>query len=299
MDGGPGVLAEVVFRSLAECGRWYPPRPPWGDPHAYLTLACVEGAAPVLVRFVDGPRVAPGEPGRFVLAPVVFAPDWDAVALQPGVEFRLLDPGFNAFIGRGRVLELLDRTPVPPDDPGPSVEPRPDGWYGPPARVRIARGEGRFPNVGRLADGTQFVAYAVTAYPTDYKFRESDWMEVKRVQAVAHYFDPDGRHLRTDVRVGGVEADDGADRKAFGHLNAIHDELVAVCGGADPEYGDIWVQLFSADVDGIRYALRYERHEHEDPAEAEEAGRPGYESVVFDPRDIVFHPPWNDGIYDT
>jgi hypothetical protein len=101
------------------------------------------------------------------------------------------------------------------------------------------------------------------------------------------------------MRVGGVEADKNARPKAFGHLNAIHDELVAACGGAEPEYGDIWAQLFSVEIDGIRYALRYERHEYEDPTEAEEADRPGYESVVFDPQDVVFGPPWNNGGYDT
>jgi hypothetical protein len=194
---------------------------------------------------------------------------------------------------------LLARTPVPPNDPGPPAGRGPDGWYGPPGQVRIARGTGRFPNVGRLPDGTQFLAYVVTAFPLGYRFRERDWQEVKRVQAVAHYFDPDGRHLRTDVRVGGVEADRNVTPKAFGHLIAIHDELVAACGGAEPEYGDIWAQPFSVDIDGIRYALRYERHEHGDPAEAREVGGPGYESVVFDPMEVVFHAPWSEGAYDT
>jgi hypothetical protein len=101
------------------------------------------------------------------------------------------------------------------------------------------------------------------------------------------------------VRVGGVEADEDAGNKAFGHLNAIHDELVAACGGVEPDYRDVWLQLFSIDIDGIRYGLRYERHEFADPTEAAEAGGPGYESVVFDPQDVVFHPPWNNGVYDT
>jgi hypothetical protein len=26
---------------------------------------------------------------------------------------------------------------------------------------------------------------------------------------------------------------------------------------------------------------------------------PGHEAVVFDPLDVVFHPPWNGGTYDT
>src|SRR5262245_46496774 len=131
MDGGPGVLVEVVFRSRAECGRWYPPRPPWGGRSAYLALACVEGStSPTLIRFVDGPRIAPGEPGRFVLVPQI--PSGDGPALQPGVRFSLLEPRFNAPVGAGRVLERLERTPVPPEDVR-RVSDRPPGtWYGPP-----------------------------------------------------------------------------------------------------------------------------------------------------------------------
>jgi hypothetical protein len=290
MDGGSGVLAEVVFRSRAECGRWYPPRPPWGGRSAYLTLACIEGSTgPILVRFVDGPRVAPGEPGRFVLVPQPGSAG-DDTALQPGVRFALLDPRFPAYVGAGRVLERLEQTPVPPEDADRVEDRPPGGWYGPPVRLRIPRDEHRFTNVGRLADGTQFLADVTGAFPVNYRSWGGDLRAVKRWQAVAHYFDGEGRHLSADVRLGGVDADDKAVDNAFRHLNAIHDELAA---GGEPEFGDIWVQLFSVEIDGIRYELCYEQREPED----EEDG--GGEFVMFWPRDILFHPPWDSGGYST
>jgi hypothetical protein len=292
MDGGPGVVAEVVFRSRAECGRWYPPRPPWGSPHAYLALACVEGTrCPVLVRFVDGPRVSPGEPGRFVLTPQ--PPSGEGTPLQPGVRFSLLEPRFDAPVGAGRVLERVGRAPVPPEDAGREGAGLSGTWYGPPSRLRIPRDEDRFTNVGRLADGTQFMAYITGAFPVGYQVSLEDWQTVKRWQAVAHFFDADGRHLRTAARLSGVEADDPAGVKAFRHLNAIHDELAA---GGEPEFGDIGVQLFSVEIDGIRYELRYEKNEY---VEALKDEGEGYECVMFWPRDIMFHPPWDGGHYST
>jgi hypothetical protein len=288
MDGGPGVLTEVVFRSREECGRWYPPRPPWGGRSAYMTLLCIEGTtSPILVRFVAGPRVAAGEPGRFVLAPQ--PPLGDMAALQPGVRFSLLDARFSPFIGTGRVLELLDRTPIPPEDLDPVDERTARAWHGPPTRLRIARDEHRFTNVGRLRDGTQFMAGVVGAFPTAYRFSSDDWQTVKRWQAVAHHFDADGRHLRTDVRLGGVEVDDRHTDRAFGHLHAIYDELAT---NGEPEFGDIRVQCFSAEIDGIRYELQYERREDLDEDER-------YECVKFWPWDIMFHPPWDSGAYST
>jgi hypothetical protein len=283
MEGGPGVLAEVVFRSQAECGRWYPPRPPWGGVHTYLVSVCLEGGTcPVLVRVVDGPRVAAGEPGRFVLVPL---PEMGGgELLQPGARFSLLDARYRPFVGSGHILERLARTPIPPGDADRADDHPPAAPYGPPTRLRIARDEHRFTNVGRRADGTQFMAYVVGAFPVGWRSRTRDWRKVKRWQAVAHYLDGDGRHLRTDVRLGGVEADRHAANKAFQHLTAIYNELTV---GGEPDYGDIWAQLFSINIDGILYELRYERRA------SEEGGAD--ETVTFLPMDVVFAPPWDRG----
>jgi hypothetical protein len=255
----------------------------------------VEGTtSPVLVRIVDGPRLAPGEPGRFILVPQ--PPSGDGAVLQPGVPFFLLDVRYGARVGSGRVLERLERTPVPPEDDGRANAEPPRSWYGPPVRLRIPRDEHRFTNVGRRADGTQFMAYVVGAFPTGYRVSD-DWRTKKRWQAVAHYFDGEGRHLRTDVRLGGVEADGDAVARAFRHLNAIYDELAA---GGEPEFGDIRVQLFSVDVDGIRYELSYEQHDVEDEYGNEEEDKDmGYECVTLWPDNIVFGPPWDTGRYST
>src|SRR5262249_24480446 len=180
------ILAEVVFLSRAECGRWYPPRPPW-DGVPYLVLACVEGTtSPLLVRFIDGPRVAAGEPGRFVLAPQAVTSSGtllgDPSAFQPGVRFILIDVKYNGSVGSGVVLERLRRTTPPLDDPGPKDELPPGKRYGPPTRLRIRRDEGRFVNVGRLANGTQFLAYVCGAFPAGYRVSAGDWQTKKRWQ---------------------------------------------------------------------------------------------------------------------
>jgi formate hydrogenlyase regulatory protein HycA len=295
MSDAPCILAEVVFRSRAECGRWYPPRPPW-DSVPYLVTACVEGTtSPLLVRIIDGPRVAAGEPGRFVLAPqaVTSAGDLlgDPSAFQPGVRFFLIDARFSGRVGTGVVLERLRRTAPPLDEPEPPDDGPPWKRSGPPTRLSIRRDEGRFVNVGRLADGTQFLAYVCGAFPDGCRFSEDDWRTKKRWQAVVHRFDAGGHHTHTEVRLGGVEADGDAGARAFRHLNAMYDDLAA---GGEPEFGDIWVELFSREVDGITYGLFYEQSE-EEPDEYEGRG----EWVMLEPWDIMFHPPWDSGYYST
>jgi formate hydrogenlyase regulatory protein HycA len=288
------ILAEVVFRSREECGRWYPPRPPW-DAVPYLVGVCIQGTtSPLLVRIIDGPRVAAGEPGRFVLAPHAVTSSGDLIgdpsAFQPGVRFNLLDARFHGRVGTGVVLERVRRTLPPLGEPAPPDEEPPGKRYGPPTRLRIRRDEGRFVNVGRLADGTQFLAYVCGAFPTGYRVAD-DWQTKKRWQAVVHRFDAGGRHLHTEVRLGGVEADPEAAAKAFRHLNAIYDDLAA---GGEPDFCDIWVKLFSVDIDGNTYGLFYEQSE-EEPGEGEGRG----EWVILEPWDIMFHPPWNSGGYST
>jgi hypothetical protein len=295
MSDEPCILAEVVFRSRAECGRWYPPRPPW-DAVPYLVLACVEGTtSPLLVRFIDGPRVAAGAPGRFILAPQAVTNSGallgDPSAFRPGVRFSLIDVKFHGSVGTGVVLGQVRRHTPPPDEPDPADERPPGKRYGPPTRLRIRRDEGRFVNVGRLANGTRFLAYVCGAFPEGYRISADDWQTKKRWQAVVHRFDAGGSHTHTEVRLGGVEADGNAGARAFRHLNAIYDDLAA---DGEPEFCDIRVQLFSVEIDRITYGLFYEQSE-EDPAEGEGRG----EWVRLAPWDIMFHPPWDSGSYST
>src|SRR5262249_13832202 len=145
--------------------------------------------------------------------------------------------------------------------------------------------------VGRLRDGTQFLAYVCGAFPAGYQVSADDWQTKKRWQAVVHRFDADGRHRHTEVRLGGVEADGDAGARAFRHLNPMYDHLAA---DGEPELGDIWVQLFSGEIEGIVYGLFYEQSE-EEPEEYEGLG----EWVMLEPWDIMFHPPWDSGSYST
>lgn len=101
-----------------------------------------------------------------------------------------------------------------------------------------------------------------------------------------------GQFIRSSTikrRSDGRRASDQAADKAFGYLHAIYDELAA---NGEPEFGDIWVQQFAADIDGIRYELRYKRREDLNEDER-------YECVMFWPWDIMFHPPWDSGAYST
>jgi hypothetical protein len=105
MGSEPCILAEVLFLSEAEGGRRSPPQPPWGEGRWYMPHAVVEGMAEYLgVRFVDGPQVAAGEPGRFVLA-LMYHPRVDYSDLRPGVSFALSEGG--RVVARGQVLEWL------------------------------------------------------------------------------------------------------------------------------------------------------------------------------------------------
>jgi hypothetical protein len=54
------------------------------------------------------------------------------------------------------------------------------------------------------------------------------------------------------------------------------------------------VRLFSVEMDDVTHGLFYEQSE-EDPEPGEERG----EWVMLEPRDIMFHPPWDSGEYST
>ena len=55
---------------------------------------------------------------------------------------------------------------------------------------------GRFTSIGRLPDGTQFMAFVTGAFPTGQEYYlGDDWQTKKRWLAVIHRFDGDGNHI--------------------------------------------------------------------------------------------------------
>jgi len=165
---------------------------------------------------------------------------------------------------------------------------------GKPDQLRIPLDEHRFENVGRLPDGTQFMAYVTGGFPTGMKYYlGDDWQTKKKWLAVIHRFDAEGNHIGTETRLGAfdIEGRQVAGDKAFAHLQDMYAELIAI---GEPEFCDIWVKLFSVEIDGVMYGLFYEQSE-EEPEEGEERG----EWVMLEPRDIMFHPPWDSGNYST
>ena len=163
-----------------------------------------------------------------------------------------------------------------------------------PELIRIPLDEHRFENVGRLPDGTQFMAYVTGAFPTGRKYYSGDdWRTKKKWLAVLHRFDAEGNHIGTEARLGAfdIEGRQVAGDKAFAHLQDMYAELAA---DGEPEFCDIRVKPFSVEIDEVTYGLFYQQSE-EEPEEGEERG----EWVLLEPRDIMFHPPWDGGEYST
>ena len=153
--------------------------------------------------------------------------------------------------------------------------------------------DGRFCNVGRLDDGTQFMAFVTGAFPGpvgSYPAPSSDLRYLKHWLGVVHLFDEEGNHLRTDARLGGfdIEGRSLASYKAWTELNQIAAEL----GFEYAQLCDIYVKLFLVEIDGIQHGLVYEHYN--DGENGEES-----EWVIMWPRDIMFHPPWDSGSYST
>jgi hypothetical protein len=163
-----------------------------------------------------------------------------------------------------------------------------------PYTLRIPLDEYCFENVGFLPDGTQFMAYVTGAFPTGQKYGSGDdWRYKKKWLAVMHRFDADGNHIGSESRLGGfdIEGRQAAGDKAFAHLREMYAELAAA---GEPEFCDIWVRLFSVELDGVTHGLFYEQSE-EEPEPGEGRG----EWVMLEPRHIMFHPPWDSGRYST
>ncbi|MGI4791351.1 MAG: hypothetical protein ACRYFS_21190 [Janthinobacterium lividum] len=165
-----------------------------------------------------------------------------------------------------------------------------------PEKLRIAyedTDDGRFDCVGRLPDGTQFLAFVTGAFPTGEKYYSGDdWPEKKRWLSIVHLFDADGDHIGSETRLGGFDSEgrNVAGEKAYVHLEG----LLADLGSGRAERCDIWVRLFSVEVDGVTHGLFYEVSEWE-PEDGEEP----VEWIMLEPWDIMFHPPWDSSEYST
>ena len=163
--------------------------------------------------------------------------------------------------------------------------------FGPPKTFRIPA-EGPIEYVGRLNDGTQYMAFVTGAFPDDYILNSDndDWQKVKCWIAVLHLFDSDGNHVKSEVRLGGfdIEGREVAGEKACEEVHAMftpyRSKFLKRC--------DIFVKLFSLVIDGITHGLVYRA------TQPEECG-PVFEGVFLEPRDVMFHPPWDSGEWST
>jgi hypothetical protein len=103
-------------------------------------------------------------------------------------------------------------------------------------------------------------------------------------------FDADGNHLTSGVRHGGydIEGASVACKKASAHLK----DMFTPYRSRGPKRCDIFVKPFSVVIDGITHGLIYEAIRHEPDA-------PVVEGVFLQPREVMFHPPWDSGEWST
>jgi hypothetical protein len=166
-----------------------------------------------------------------------------------------------------------------------------------PEKLRIAFEDfdgARFDRVGRLPDGTQFMAFVTGAFPTGEKYcLGDDWRRKKKWLAVVHRFDADGNHIGTVSRLGGYDIEGWGvySDKAFSRLREL---LVELAVSGPPQLCDIWIRPFAIEIDGVTHGLFYELSE-EEPEPSEERG----EWVMLEPWDIMFHPPWDSSEYSS
>ena len=146
----------------------------------------------------------------------------------------------------------------------------------------------RFDFVGRCGE-KQVLAFVTGALPDEGPWQRyidpdnNDWRTDKPWLAVVHLFDAEGNHHGSEARLGGYDSEGYyvAGDKARAQLARMLHELGAV------EPCDIHVKLFSVVIDGIKHSLFY-WHFVEDDSEDE--------AVMLEPRDVMFHPPWESGV---
>jgi len=168
----------------------------------------------------------------------------------------------------------------------------------PPDKLRIPYEDyegARFDCIGRLSDGTQFMAFVTgtfTLRPTEGVKSPAESERRKQWIAVIHRFDAEGNHLRTETRPGGADREGRAIAGARAHEQLLP-LLAELAAGGQPELGDIWVRPFAVEIDGVPHGLYYEESEDSEP------GEPPLEWIMLEPWDIMFHPPWERGQYST
>ncbi|MGW8953343.1 hypothetical protein [Streptomyces sp. NPDC055709] len=148
--------------------------------------------------------------------------------------------------------------------------------------------------IGRYADG-QFYGSLTYAFPDGFSlgsgWEDSGWEEHKRLYAVLHRFDSEGRHIDSDIWCAGTWAeqqrrphgDDSVPARADTRMAAMLDGLPR------REYGDVAIRPFRLTVDGVTFGLVVERH-------AEGEGEDDWAELY--PDRLGFSEPW-DGSYDT
>jgi hypothetical protein len=163
-----------------------------------------------------------------------------------------------------------------------------------PEKVRIPYEDfegARFQNIGRADDGTQFMAFVTGAFigKDRYPSSQVDLESIETWNAVIHRFDPDGNHIGSEAKRGGYGLDrDAPGEEAWEHLQSMWNEL----GIENPHFCDIYIKLFSVEIDDVDYALEY-------TCEVDEYDGKEYEDVMLWPQDLMFHEPWDSGSYSS
>src|SRR5262245_23463914 len=134
------------------------------------------------------------------------------------------------------------------------------------------------------------MGFVTGAFPDDYRGNSDrdDWQQVKRWLAVLHLFDAEGNHLNSEAKLGGFDIDVEACEKAQTEL----EKLLRSLRLRKLKRCDIYVKQFAATIDGVTHSLLYSKIEPKDDS-------PAIECVLLEPRDIMFHPPWDSGEYST
>lgn len=148
--------------------------------------------------------------------------------------------------------------------------------------------DGRTGTIGHYADG-QFLASISYAFADGYRFG-AGWEEHKRLYAVLHRFDAEGRHVDADIWRAGTWAEQqraGGDGSVVARAEARLTTLLDGLPGRG--FGDIAIRPFRLTVDEVTFGLITERHAD---------GEGGHDWAEFYPDGLGFSEPW-DGTYDT